>query len=188
MKTPPDDLAERLLARTDWLLAETTPRFDDVARAVGVSRASLYYYFSGQDDLTAFLLARHAQDAASHVASRVDPDAGPTDRLRQMVRAMAGFLGDHPAVCGGLLRATGRGMGEVLAINDAAVGQPLRAALHACRDAGVARFEDVEVAADAATGALLVAVLGRHGRGEDPAEERALDELAEGVASGLLLS
>lgn len=188
MKTPPDDLAARLLARTDWLLADAMPRFDDVARAVGVSRASLYYYFSGQDDLTAFLLAAHAEDAAAHVAGMVDPEAAPPERLRQMVRAMVGFLGAHPAVCSGLLRAADRGMGEVLAVNDAAVGQPLRAVLRACQRDGAARFEDVQLAADAAVGAMLFAVLGRHARGEDAADERFLDELADGVASGLLLA
>ena len=57
MRKPPDDLARKLLEAGDEL---TGTRFDvsidDVAKLTGVPRATLYYYFSGRDDLVAFYM------------------------------------------------------------------------------------------------------------------------------------
>src|SRR5215813_9410046 len=93
MKTPPADLAERLIAVSETVLgADPPPRLEDVATAIGASRASLYYYFSGRDDLVAFLLARHARAGAAAVAEAVNPEAAPAERLRLTVEALTEFL------------------------------------------------------------------------------------------------
>ena len=43
MKTPPPDLAERLLDVSEQILrSDPAPRLEDVARMVGASRAALY--------------------------------------------------------------------------------------------------------------------------------------------------
>jgi AcrR family transcriptional regulator len=106
MKTPPADLAERLLnASEQVLVGDPPPRLEDVARLVGASRATLYYYFSGRDDLLTFLLTAHARRGAETVRTAIGPDGPPDLRLRAMVAAMVDYLGRHPGTCSGLLAA-----------------------------------------------------------------------------------
>ena len=56
MKQPPADLAERLWHVSDRFLALGSDlKIDDLAELSGVPRATIYYYFSGKDDVMAFL-------------------------------------------------------------------------------------------------------------------------------------
>jgi TetR/AcrR family transcriptional regulator len=88
MKTPPADLAERLLeASEDVLFGDPPPRLEDVARLVGASRATMYYYFSGRDDLLTFLLTAHARRGAETVRTAIGSDDPPDLQLRTMVAA-----------------------------------------------------------------------------------------------------
>src|SRR6187455_653565 len=128
MKTPPADLGERLLDASEQVMfGDPPPRLEDVARLVGASRATLYYYFSGRDDLLTFLLTAHAKRGAETVRAAIGPDDPADLRLRAMVAAMVEYLGRHPGMCAGLLAAlgaTGR-MSEVLQTNDTWIGAPL---------------------------------------------------------------
>src|SRR5258708_3433766 len=107
VKTPPADLAQRLLDVSEQVLDPGPAlRLEDVARLVGASRATLYYSFSGRDDLLSFLLAEHARRGAEAVRAAVRGGGdGPEARLRAMVTALAGYLGGHPGTCAGLLGA-----------------------------------------------------------------------------------
>jgi len=108
MKTPPADLAERLLDASEQVLyGDPPPRLEDVAQLVGASRATLYYYFSGRDDLLTFLLTAHARRGAETVRIAIGPDDPPDLRLRAMMAAMVKYLGHHPGMCAGLLTALG---------------------------------------------------------------------------------
>ena len=58
MKQPPVDLAQRLVGASDQILgAGGDVRLEDVAATVGVARTTLYYYFSGRDDLVSCIVA-----------------------------------------------------------------------------------------------------------------------------------
>ena len=183
MKNPPAELARQLLDASDAVLhGDPPPRLEDVARLVGSSRATLYYYFSGRDDLLTFLLTAHAKAGAEAVRSQVRSDDAPPARLRAMVGAMVTYLGEHPGTCAGLLGALGSAgrMNDVLAANDTWVAGPLRELL--------AEFT-VDGAADAANaimGAILLAVLGRSMAGEDPTDPAFRQRLTEQVVRGVL--
>src|SRR5258708_16003493 len=82
-------------------------RLEDVARLVGASRATLYYYFSGRDDLLSFLLTEHTRHGAEAVRAAVRADGGPEARLRAMLTALAEYLASHPGTCAGPLGAFG---------------------------------------------------------------------------------
>ena len=57
MKKIPEDLADKLYSVSDRFLAQGQDvRIDQVAADVGIPRATLYYYFSGKDDLVTFLM------------------------------------------------------------------------------------------------------------------------------------
>ncbi|MFC4111941.1 TetR/AcrR family transcriptional regulator [Nonomuraea zeae] len=164
MKTPPPDLAGRLLEVGEQVLrTDPPPRLEDVALLVGASRATLYYYFSGRDDLLAFLLTAHVMRGAEAIRGAAEQGGGPEARLRAAVAAMIGYLGRHPGICAGLLSALGASgrMEEVLRANDTWIAGPVRELLDEGSRAGVFTTGEVSDAANAILGAVLLGVLGR---------------------------
>ena len=185
MKTPPPELAGRLLDASEEILStDAAPRLEDVARMVGASRASLYYYFSGRDDLLSFLLTTHARHGAEAIQAAVDADAPAPQRLRAMLGAMIDYLGQHPGTCAGLLGALGANgqMTEVLQTNDVWIAGPLRELLAA----GPFSVGNVADAANAILGATLLAVLGRSMSGADPADPAFRQQLVDQLLGGVL--
>ncbi|WP_370324090.1 TetR/AcrR family transcriptional regulator [Euzebya sp.] len=188
MKTPPPDLADRLLAVSDDVLAvDADLRLEDVARMVGASRATLYYYFAGRDDLLAFLLSAHVREGAAAMAAADDGQGPPADRLRAVVVAMAGYLGGRPGTCAALLAAAGaRGaLAPVLELNDARIAGPLRELLTEGRATGAFDVAAPADAANAILGAVLMAVLGRAAAGRDPADPDFTTALADQILRGV---
>lgn len=188
MKTPPADLTARLLAASPQLLRPGgVPRFDDVAELVEVSRATLYYYFSGRDDLLAFLLTAHVEEGAAVMAAADPVDASVPERLRAMVAAVVAYLAERPAMCSGLLAAASAegSLREVLAVNDAHIARPIRELITIGIADGVLDVPDATDAANALLGACLLAVIGRdHGDGH-PAASGLPDALASQLVRGL---
>ena len=194
MKVPPPDLARRLLEASEGILTDDpAPRLEDVARTVGASRASMYYYFAGRDDLLAYVLTAHAREGAEHAQrSAAGADSAPT-RLRAMLDALADYLGGHPGVCSGLLAATGGGrrMSEVLAVNDTWVAAPLRAVVAEGVADGqfvVGDPNDPSTVTDtvnAMLGGLLFGVLGRASSGGDPTDPTFRRHLVDQIERGL---
>lgn len=191
MKSPPSDLAARLLDVAEQVLrTDPPPRLEDVARLVGASRATLYYYFSGRDDLLVFLLTAHARQGAEAIRAQVDPEEPAPARLRAMVAAMVDYLGHRPGICAGLLAAmgqTGR-MSEVMQANDAWIAAPLRELLTDGRNAGAFTADDAADAANAIIGAVLLGVLGRSMTGADAADARFRQQLTRQAVHGVLAS
>lgn len=189
MKTPPADLAERLLEASEHVLfGDPPPRLEDVARVVGASRATMYYYFSGRDDLLTFLLTAHARRGAETVRTAIGSDDPPDLQLRTMVAAMVEYLGHHPGMCAGLLTAlgaTGR-MSEVLQTNDTWIAAPLRELLAAGRQTGVFAIDNVADAANALLGAVLLGVLGRSMSGADATDAAFQRQLTKQAVCGVL--
>jgi TetR/AcrR family transcriptional regulator len=189
VKSPPADLAQRLLEVSEQVLySDPPPRLEDVARLVGASRATLYYYFSGREDLLSFLLSAHTRQGAEAVRAAVRADEEPEQRLRAMVAALAGYLSDHPGTCAGLLGVLGGSgrMGEVLEANDVRIAAPLRELLAEGRKAGAFAVNDPADAANAILGALLLAVLGRSMSGNDPTDPRFRRHLVDQTIRGVL--
>jgi AcrR family transcriptional regulator len=173
MKTPPDHLAARLYdASAQILRLDSEVKLDEVATTVGVPRATLYYYFSGRDDLTAYLLTRHLEAGNEVFAPVLSGESDAGDKLRALLQAMIGFLAEHPGVCGGLLSAMGSGIGmqEVMTANDRVIAAPLRDLLSHGREGGEFTFDDAADTANLLLGAMLIAILGR------AVEGRSLDE------------
>src|SRR6516165_7906425 len=169
MKVPPPDLARRLVEAGEEILAgDPPPRLEDVAVTVGTSRASLYYYFSGRDDLLTFLLTSHAREGADRALARAKASDPPQTRLRAMLEALVEYLGAHPGVCTGMLAAAGGGtkMAEVLAVNDTWIAAPLRAVVAEGVASGALMVGDLDEpssiadAVNATLGGLLFGVLG----------------------------
>ena len=189
MKNPPPDLAARLLDVSERILRADPPlRLEDVALLVGASRATLYYYFSGRDDLLAFLLTTHAREGAEAVRDSIEDGDPPEQRLHATVSAMIEYLGRRPGICAGLLSAlggTGR-MSEVLHANDTWIAGPLRELLADGRRTGVFTADDITDAANAILGAVLLGVLGRSTSGADSTDPHFRRRLTEQTVRGVL--
>lgn len=186
MRTPPAPLAAQLLEQAESVLTDPAVRLEDVARRLGTSRARLYYYFAGLEDLRSFLVARHLQDGASVLATAADPALDPPERLRAAVTAAVRYLAGRPGVCAGVLAGAGGSPDGVLADTDAVVGARVRALLTEGVGDGSFRPLDVAAAADALLGAILLAVLGRARRGTPADVEAFAAALADQLVTGLL--
>ena len=117
MKQPPADLAERLWQVSDHFLAlGSDPKIDELAELIGVPRATIYYYFSGKDDVMAFLLAQKVERASLIVAQAATGAGTPTDRIQRVFRAMLEQMAEHPALCTRLICWMTSPTGEQLAI------------------------------------------------------------------------
>src|ERR1700738_4071073 len=129
MRRPPSKLVQRLVSASEEVLRpDPALRLEDIATLIGSARATLYYHFSGRDDLVAFLLEEHLRGAAETIELAVTPTGSPVVQLRSAITALVGFLGGHPGVCAGLLSfagATGR-LGTLMAAKDAKLGTPLQ--------------------------------------------------------------
>lgn len=164
--------------------------FDDVADLVGASRATLYYYFSGRDDLLGYLLIEHAKAGAQAIEEATSAPVDAASRLRAAVDAMVDHLGHHPGVCAGFLTALGASgrMGDVLRVNETWIIDPLRSLLVEADDAGAVALPDVDDAAYAIVGGVLLGVLGRSMAGADATDAHFRDRLVDQVTRGVLRS
>jgi AcrR family transcriptional regulator len=106
----PESIAERL-TNAAAVFAERgfdRARIDDVAEATGVPRATLYYYFSGKEDLLAWLLQRMLDVTAVAVAEAADGPGDARSRLQTVVRTQLDIMAAHPAACLALVANFGR--------------------------------------------------------------------------------
>src|SRR3984957_3181195 len=103
MRRPPSKLVERLVSVSEEVLRpDPALRLEDIAALIGSARATLYYQFSGRDDLVAFLLEDHLRVAAETIELAVTPPRPPAVQLRSAITALLRFLGGQPGVCAGL--------------------------------------------------------------------------------------
>jgi TetR/AcrR family transcriptional regulator len=189
MRRPPSKLVERLVGVSEQVLRpDPALRLEDIAALIGSARATLYYHFSGRDDLVAFLLEENLRVAAETIELAVTTPRPPVVQLRSAITALVGFLGGQPGVCAGLLSfagATGR-LGTLMAAKDAKLATPLRNILDEGAATDQFTFSDSRDAANAILGAALIAMLTRWEDGratQDPEFQQALtDQLVRSVA------
>ena len=157
MKTPPTELTDRLLAVSDQLEGtEFDVTIDEVAKLADIPRATLYYYFSGKDDLIAFFLNQKFSLVRDAIASAAASGGTVSDRLRNAMTAILESIQQHPPLCTELPIAVKRSgnMSEVMANADRVMMTPLRELLIEGRATGELVVDDVELTATALMGAL----------------------------------
>lgn len=100
MKRPPDDLVEKLLAVSDQLTGtDLNVSVDDIAKMANVPRATLYYYFSGKEDLLSFFLSDKLHRVSVAIGKAVAGEGTVVERLEDTLVAIMGAMMDHPAIC-----------------------------------------------------------------------------------------
>ncbi|MAG36138.1 MAG: hypothetical protein CL878_07835 [Dehalococcoidia bacterium] len=164
MKTVPTELAERLYAQADQFLQDGAHiRIDDVATATETPRATLYYYFSGKDDLLNFLIREKLDRAVNGIEVAVRGEGDVVERLVAALEAVLHTVDENPALCKALLTALAQSgtLGEVTLAADRAVFAPLRALLAEGQASGQLNVTDPATTASALFGALSMVGVGQ---------------------------
>lgn len=188
VKNPPSALGARLLDHSEQVFSGDLARLEDVAAAVGVSRATLYYYFAGHDDLRAFLITEHARRGAAAIEAANDPQQPARVRLLRMVTAMVGYLGERPGFCTAVVGSIGASgeLASALRLNDAEIGEPLRALLRTGGESGEFAVADVRAAADVILGGVLFSVIGRSSQPGSAVDDQFATATAEQLVAGVV--
>ena len=189
MKQPPEDLAEKLIAASSQFSGTGLDvSVEDVAQAADVPRATLYYYFSGRDDLVNFYLTHKLDSVATAMEKAAASEGSVIDRLGNIIRAVFHAMAAQPALCTELpeaLRRAGASFSEVAMKAEVVMRRPLRELLIEGRASGELNVPDVEVVIDALHGAIgQVALIRLTHDGKLDADEVA-DQLIPLIATGL---
>ncbi len=187
MKTPPADLAERLWNIADRALQqEGEIRIDDLAELSGVPRATLYYYFSGKDDVLAFLLAQQLQRGTATIDAAVRSRGGPAERLEAVLRAMLRTMADHPALCTRLMGGMANGVAgaQLMAQVERTLMAPVRELLVEAQENGQLVVRDPTDTTLSLIGAVAIIAMVRTATGTYNADEVA-DRLIPQFLDGL---
>jgi TetR/AcrR family transcriptional regulator len=188
VKTPPDDLAEKLYGLSDEFLSRGLEvRIDEVAETVGVPRATLYYYFSGRDDLIAFLMTEKTNRMGDQVQKAVAQPGTVVERLAAVIGATVETIADSPSLCVNLLAAIGHGaaLGDLLISWEQALFVPLRELLIEGRAAGTLDVVDLDTACAAIGGAIMLSTLRDYIASGEIDAAKVRDVLAHQLVDGL---
>ncbi|MCA0155214.1 TetR/AcrR family transcriptional regulator [Tsukamurella sp. M9C] len=91
--------AERILDAAAALFAEhgvAAVGMDDIARAAGCSRATLYRYFANRELLRSAYVLREMSRALDHLASTAPPSGSAPERLVAVIEAAVAYVRDRP--------------------------------------------------------------------------------------------
>jgi TetR/AcrR family transcriptional regulator len=168
MKKVPEDLAAKLYDVGDRFLAQGPDvRIDQVAEDAGIPRATLYYYFSGKDDIVTFLMNEKLQRVAASVEKARAGEGAPIERFEAALNAVTHDFASNPALCLNMVTAMGRieAMAEMMFAADRAAMAPLRELLIEARALGEVEVVDIDLTVSVFVGAINVAVLSRHAMG-----------------------
>jgi AcrR family transcriptional regulator len=132
---------------------------DDIARAVGLSRALIYRHFSSKEELFILTVTRYLAELAERLDAVVAETSDPLEQLDAVTGAFADFALEYPAFldCAiSLLRRPHEVLQET--VSDAVwfrLGQGMASCLGVCadvlregRDAGVFTVEDPDFSAN----------------------------------------
>ncbi len=157
MKKPPEELAKKLLAVSDQLTGtDLDVSVDDIAKMADVPRATLYYYFSGKEDLISFFLADKLHRVSVAIGKAMAGEGSVVDRLENTLVAVMTAMAEHPALCTempGAVKEAAK-FGEVVNEAERVMLAPFRELLIEGKASGELTIEDVNTTAIALLGAV----------------------------------
>lgn len=173
MRKPPAELAHKLIEAAEKVAgAGADFSVESVAQAAGVPRATLYYYFSGKDDLADYFLNDKLERVRVAIAKAAAQEGTVIDRLQACVRSVLRALAEYPSLCTDL-PATMHGAdahAEVAMNAERVLMAPIRELLIEGNATGELNVPDPGIAATALNGAVgFVAMQQFHAHGSfDP--------------------
>lgn len=190
MRTVPSQIAARLPAAAE-LFADRGldgTKIEDVAAATGIPKATLYYYFSGKEEILGFLLKDVLLRVADEVAIAVQANDTAAQRLTDVIRAQLRVMVDQPAVCRALVGDLGRAgrMPAIAEMIDSAYYRPVEALLlEGANDGSLIEQIQPRVVAMAIFGAVTISALSYLITDERLDEPRIARAVADLILDGL---
>ncbi len=100
MKKLPEDLSRKLIEASEQLSGTNLDvSIDEIAQLADIPRATLYYYFSGKDDLIGFFLADKLNRASVAVQKAINSEGTVIERLEKTLGAVMAVMAAHPTLC-----------------------------------------------------------------------------------------
>lgn len=190
MRPVPSSIAAKLPKAAD-LIAEQgldQTKIEELSDATGIPKATLYYYFSGKEEILAFLLRDLLNHVADAVAIARDVDGSGRDRLAAVVRAQFQVMADQPSVWRALIADLGRAgrIPEIAQRVAEAYHVPVEQLLiEGGEDGSLRRVEDPQATARAVFGAVTVVALHTFMAGEPLDPERLASEVTSFILHGV---
>ena len=163
-------------------LDQTT--MEEVTDATGVPKATLYYYFTGKEEILAHLLADMLHEMADAVAATLDRPGFGVEQLAAVIEAQLDVMRDHPAACRALIADLGWAgrIPEIATAIGAAFYSPVAEVLaHGVADGSLRATDDPTEAVVAIFGA--VTITGLHALVRD----ESIPETTAGRIVGMLM-
>jgi len=158
MKRLPQDIQKKLLDASQKLPEGSgfDVSVDDVARLSGVPRATLYYYFSGKEDVVQFYLNDLIDRTQVAIEKAAATEGDTEERLTQIMKAVVGAFAEYPRMCLEMASAfkASPDQAEFMTNIDQTVMDPLRSTLEEGVESGELVVGDVETGALAIMGSL----------------------------------
>lgn len=156
----PASMAGRLAAAADVFAEQgfEAARIEDIAKATGIPRATLYYHFRSKENVLSFLLRSMLNDVGEAVAAAVAPVGSAETRLRRAIAALLEVMAASPSVARLLVgNFTGAGaLADVALAVRTSFHEPVTQILHdGCAD-GTLRSVDLDRTTSAIFGAVVV--------------------------------
>ncbi len=100
MKRLPEDISMKLIDASEKLSGTNLDvSIDEMANLADIPRATLYYYFSGKDDLIGFFLQDKLNRASVAVQKAISSEGTVVERLERTLGALVGVMAAHPTLC-----------------------------------------------------------------------------------------
>lgn len=160
----PAAVASKLYAAADLIATKglENTKIEEIATASGVPKATLYYYFTGKDDILGFLLRDSLSDLARDVAAAADSSGSGKDRLVAVITAQVAHTMNRPGTSTALVGDLGRAirLPELASAVQQAFYEPIARVLEAgAADGTLKRVADPSTDAISIFGAVMMTAL-----------------------------
>ena len=153
----PEDRAAKLIEASEQLSGTNLDiSIDDIAQLAGIPRATLYYYFSGKDDLIGFFLSDKLSRASVAVQKAINSEGSVVERLEKTLTSVMEVMAAHPTLCTEMpvaIKESGK-YADVVNGAERTMLAPLRKLLIEGKATGELAIPDVNTAAIALMGAV----------------------------------
>lgn len=157
MKRLPEDISAKLIEASEQLSGTNlNVSIDEIASLADIPRATLYYYFSGKDDLIGFFLSDKLNRASVAVQKAVNSEGNVVERLEKTLSSVMEVMAAHPTLCTEMpvaIKESGK-YEDVVNGADRLLLAPLRELLIEGKAAGELTIPDINTAAIALMGAV----------------------------------
>lgn len=186
----PASVADKLYAAADLIagagLANT--KIEDIASASGVPKATLYYYFTGKDEILSFLLRDSLAALAREVARAADTPGTGRDRLAAVINVQIEHTMDRPGSSRALVGDLGRAirLPELATAVQDAFYDPITRVLEAgAADGSLRRLPDVQSGAVGIFGTVMMTAMLHNVIHSGKAVREVADGVIDLVVNGL---